>query len=308
MRTPSVRTRHGFTLIELLVVIAIIAILIALLLPAVQQAREAARRTQCKNNLKQMGLALHNYHDTFGKLPPGITTSNQLAWSSKILPQIEQTNLFEAIKESGAFDQPWEDVPEMVTTGTTPFAKTIIPAFICPSDPGNELNQDLGGGGSGSQTFGKSNYVGVFTAYHNPTDPTATNGSGGTDRYATFYDNSAVRFRDFTDGLSNTVIVAERGTGGNPAGSLWVGYHNDHGGAISGSVSQFQVRLRMERSSNDTDYIINGTTVYNPGSEHAGGAQFLLGDGTVTFLSENINLRTQAALGTIDGGEVIGEY
>lgn len=288
-------------------VIAIIGVLIALLLPAVQAAREAARRSQCSNNVKQIGLALHNYHDTHKKLPPGICTSNQLAWSAFILPFLEQNSLSDAIKSAGAFNEPWEDIPAMTTTGSPPLAKTVLSAYICPSDrdEGEGLNQNLG---SNNNYFGKSNYVGVYSAYYNPTDPVATNGNGGSDRIATFYDNSHVSFSDIIDGLSNTIIVAERCTFGGPDGSLWIGYHNDFGGQISGGISQFQVRMRMERSSNDTDYIINGSTNYNPSSLHPGGAQFLRGDGSVVFLSETINLRTQAALGTRDGEEVIGEY
>ncbi|MEW4565061.1 DUF1559 domain-containing protein [Bremerella sp. JC770] len=300
---------RGFTLVELLVVIAIIGVLIALLLPAVQQAREAARRMTCSNQLKQIGIALHNYHDTFGKLPPGIVTSNQTCWLTHILPQIEQSALYDQIDAVGGFDEPWEDIAEMTTTGSPPLAKTVIDGYICPSDTGDGLNNRLGTP-SDDETFGKSNYIGVFTAYHNPTNPTATNGSGGTDRDATFMDNSKTKFKDITDGLSNTIIVAERGEfKSGPAGSLWIGYHNDFAGAITGSnTEKFQVRLRMERSSNDTHYNINGTSVYNPSSNHPGGAQFLRGDASVVFLPETINLRTQAALGTIDGDEVIGEY
>ncbi|QDU73458.1 putative major pilin subunit [Bremerella volcania] len=298
---------RGFTLVELLVVIAIIGVLIALLLPAVQQAREAARRMTCSNKLKQIGIALHNYHDTFGTLPPGIVTSNQICWLTQILPQIEQSALFDQIGAVGGFDEPWEDVAEMVSTGNVPLAKTEIDGYICPSDTGDGINKRLG---SSPNQFGKSNYIGVFTAYYNPTNATATNGSGGSDREATFFDNSSTEFSDITDGLSNTIIVAERAErkGSGPTGSLWIGYHNDFGGSISGGISQFQVRLRMERSSNDTDYNINGNSNYNPSSNHPGGAQFLRGDASVVFLPETINLRTQAALGTIDGGEVIGEY
>ena len=247
-------------------------------------------------------LALHNYHDTHKKLPSGIVASNQLAWSALILPFLEQGALHDAMDGAGAFDRPWEDFQAMTTTGSPPLAKTVVDGYICPSDTGEGLNENLG-------DFGKSNYMGLYTAHYHPSDPVATN--GGSDRLATFYDNSGRKFRDFTDGLSNTIIVAERRTrtgSSGPCGSLWVGYHNDFGGAITGSVSVYQIRIRMERASNDTDYIINGNSSYSPSSHHPGGAQFLRADGSVVFLSETINLRTQAALGTIDGGEVIGEY
>ena len=310
--------RSGFTLIELLVVIAIIAILVALLLPAVQQAREAARRSSCKNNLKQVGLALHNYHDTFSVLPPGQFTRSHLAWSCMILPMLEEAALYDAIDQAGAFeasagnDTPaWDAIPEMTTTGATPWTSQVVAGFICPSDGGSDKNTRLKANISGTDyTFGKSNYVGSYSAYHNPSNATATNGNGGSDRPTVFYENSKVSFRDFTDGLSNSILVAEREmrNGSGPAGSLWVGYHSQSGSAIAVNVEEFQVRVRIERSSNDTDYNINGNSVYNASSKHAGGAQFLMGDGSVQFLSENIDLRNYAALGTIDGGEVLGEF
>ncbi|QDV67153.1 Type II secretion system protein G precursor [Rosistilla carotiformis] len=303
------KKESGFTLVELLVVIAIIGILVGLLLPAVQAAREAARRMSCSNNMKQIGLSLHNYHDTYRKLPPGIVTSNQLAWGTMILPFMEQGPLFDSLSTAGAFDQPWEDILEVTTNGVgnnPPLAQSPVSAFLCPSDPGGDLNRKLGG--TGGIYFAKSNYVGVYSAYYNGSDPVATNGAGGSDRASIFTDNSATQFRDIIDGLSNTIMVAERCTIGGPAGSLWIGYQNDFGGSISGSISQFQVRMRMERSSNDTDYVINGSSAYNPSSLHPGGAQFIRGDASVTFMSESIPLRLQAALGTMDGGEVIGPY
>ena len=306
--------RNGFTLIELLVVIAIIAILVALLLPAVQQAREAARRSSCKNNLKQIGLALHNYHDTFNLMPPGDMSRSRIAWSALILPQVEQGALFDALTSAGAFHQPWQEIPAVTHTGANPLAKSVIPTFVCPSDPGSGVNRRLRGQidtGSGSLTdhfFGKNNYIGSFSAYFNATNPTVSFG-GGSDRPTVFYQNSGVNFRDVTDGLSNTILVAERATkplSGLPAGGMWIGWHNLPGPAIT--VHEFQVRIRINRNTNDTDYVINGSTIYNASSEHKGGAQFLMGDGAVRFISENINIRTYSALGTIDGGEVVGEF
>jgi prepilin-type N-terminal cleavage/methylation domain-containing protein/prepilin-type processing-associated H-X9-DG protein len=305
------RNHKAFTLIELLVVIAIIAVLIALLLPAVQQARESARRSQCKNNLKQIGLALHNYHDVFGLLPPGDIASNRIAWTTMILPQIDQAPLFNALQSAGAFNSQWQTNEAITVTGSAPLAKTIIPVFICPSDTGTGLNRRHKATiDAVDHFFGKSNYVGSFSAYYNATDPVATNGAGGSDRSTVFYQNSCVNFKDFTDGLSNTFLVGERAAkrSSGPSGSLWIGWHDHPGPAISGSIAAYQVRIRIERESNDTDYIINGNTVYNPSSEHGGGAQFLMGDGSVRLVNENINLRTYAAVGTIDGGESIGEF
>ncbi|HWL08433.1 MAG TPA: DUF1559 domain-containing protein [Planctomicrobium sp.] len=292
--------------------IAIIAILVALLLPAVQQAREAARRSSCKNNLKQLGLALHNYHDVFNKMPPGDIASNRIAWSTMILPQMEQAQLFNALQTAGAFKSRWQDIDAITRTGSAPLAKTVIPAFICPSDTGGGLNRRLKATiETVDHFFGKSNYVGSFSAHYHPNNATATN--GGSDRPTVFYQNSSVNFKDFTDGLSNSFLVAERTAkqSSGPAGSLWIGWHDHPGSAIygnNGDVAMYQVRVRIERQSNDTDYIINGTTVYNASSQHTGGAHFLMGDGGVRFVNENINLRTYAAVGTIDGEETIGEF
>lgn len=307
----------GFTLIELLVVIAIIAILVALLLPAVQQAREAARRSSCKNNLKQLGLALHNYHDTYSVLPPGSLSRSHLAWSCFLLPQVEQGPLYDQISAAGAFDAnqgnntpSWDAIAEMTTSGEQ-LATKVIPAFLCPSDTGKETNERLKATISGTNyQFGKNNYMGAYTAYYNPSNPTATNGNGGSDRFATFYADSSTKFRDVIDGLSSTLFLIERkeSKGSGPAASLWVGYHSHPGSAIGTSIEEFQVQIRIDRSSNDTDYIINGTSNYNASSNHRGGAQALMGDGAVRFLSENIDLRTYSGLGTIDGEEIISEF
>ncbi|QDU62956.1 hypothetical protein Pan216_38300 [Planctomycetes bacterium Pan216] len=304
--------RRAFTLVELLVVIAIIGVLVGLLLPAVQQAREAARRSFCQNNMRQVGLALHNYHDSFNVLPPGTISSSHVAWSSLILPHIDQTSLFDRLDAAGAFDASaaanspaWDAIPELTTTGDTPLASTVVSTFVCPSEPGSGVNQRLKATISGTNyNFGKSNYMGSFSAHYHPSNPTATN--GGSDRPTVFYSNSSVSFRAFTDGLASSFMVAERSerpTSG-PAGSLWMGYHSNGGPAIGGTISQFQVQIRIDRSSNDTDYVINGTSNYNASSFHDGGAHFLMGDGTVRFVSESIDLRQYAAFGTIDGGEI----
>jgi prepilin-type N-terminal cleavage/methylation domain-containing protein/prepilin-type processing-associated H-X9-DG protein len=210
MLTPDhSNSRPAFTLIELLVVIAIIATLVALLLPAVQQAREAARRSTCSNNLKQLGLALHNYESTFSALPfTGVASS--FSPQARILPYIEQGNLFDNINFS---------LPVYTGSGgnTVPnpafvnLFKEVIPVLLCPSDSGpTQYTATLGPTGSQTEyTFGAINYM-------------CSNGSGTNtfydDRYRTdgpFYQNSSVRFKDFTDGLSNSVVMTEavRGDG-----------------------------------------------------------------------------------------------
>jgi len=268
------KNRRGFTLIELLVVIAIIAILIALLLPAVQQAREAARRSTCKNNMKQIGLALHNYHDTHRTFPPSyvdnhpggaVFQNNDLAWSMFLLPFLDQAPLYNNISGSGAMDLDWTTIPAM-TTGATAYAKVVLPAFICPSDPTEGVNTKIG-------SYGKSNYKAVRSVLTYPT--------------------SARRMRDFTDGTSNTFIVGESDTKDHK-GSIWVGKSTNSRDVLSNA---------------DATYRINGADVDDLfSSVHVGGCHFVFADGRVRFLSENMNQDTYTYLGTYNGGEVLGEY
>ena len=198
--TLRCRRMRGFTLIELLVVIAIIAILIALLLPAVQQAREAARRTQCKNNLKQLALAMHNYESTYRMFPPGGTRDYDFSVQARLLPYVEQANLqdlleFNQTAFTGGFSG---KIPNPLFV--TAFAETI-PVFLCSSDPAPSQTQVAVAGDT--FTYGGLSYLLSY-------------GSGkGTNndlRWRTdgvVYEHSSVRFRDFTDGTSNTVIMSE---------------------------------------------------------------------------------------------------
>ncbi|QDT44250.1 Type II secretion system protein G precursor [Gimesia alba] len=293
--------RRGFTLIELLVVIAIIAILIALLLPAVQQAREAARRSTCKNNLKQVGIALHNYHETHRCFPPGwvqpsrastcqanssSSTSGCLpgwGWGTMLLPFIEQATLYNALNVRST---------HLVVTPSTE-SKTTIPIFRCPSDSGSNLNSDRGG-------HATSNYKGVYgsrgannAVNSNPHNSAPGNGS--------FWSNSNTRLRDITDGASNTVMIGEtaRGRVGSITynGAIWVGYY-DNGKTAS----------VVWLTENHPAALINGTREWAFSSRHTGGAHFLLGDGAVRFLSENLDGTTYENLGRISDGNVIGEF
>lgn len=235
--------RAGFTLIELLVVIAIIAILIALLLPAVQQAREAARRSSCKNNLKQIGLALHNYHDTYNMFPMGgyrgNTNEESWGWGAYLLPQLEQQTLFDQIQVNNLrLTQVMAD-PNLRT-----FTATPLTVFICPSDTGRNgimdgprLNSSSGrhfnglsGVGTGFRV-GKSNYIGVC-------------GYGDVSRFdgqtrrpdGILYLNSSIRFRDITDGTSNTFAVGERDYFCHQG--AWVGNRNPRGGGPQGRTTR----------------------------------------------------------------------
>lgn len=291
------RRRAGFTLIELLVVIAIIAVLIALLLPAVQQAREAARRSQCQNNLKQIGLALHNYHDVYNTFPMAYVRhepANQSAniegwgWHVMILPFVEQNNLFDQL---GVTQNTLRDF--LAAAGTNPINATLLqtrlPVYLCPSDDNDGLahqNRHFGGGqgtnagGLGQFRPGATNYM----ACRGTRDGIALN----VDTWGVFFHNSSVTIGRITDGTSNTILVGERESRIGRAGT-WIGVRNPQGNGSRGIWYNIgQVRSIMNASDPPFAWgSVNGAgTGFS--SEHTGGAQFLLGDGSVRFISENI--------------------
>jgi prepilin-type N-terminal cleavage/methylation domain-containing protein len=332
-RLVSGRKQRGFTLIELLVVIAIIAILVALLLPAVQQAREAARRTQCKNNLKQIGLALHNYEGTYGMFPPSrITLSNptfQVTWNAMILPYIEQANMYAQYNFNVNWFNPLND---RITT-------TQLPAFVCPSTPGSRplptaaLYTAISGGTRTDTPIWGYNDYGSINAVRNafivmagmPSINTRDamgamgRGPGGT------------RIRDITDGTSNTMLIAEdagrprqyigRSPGKNPRvgniafgtdftadGWSWADINN--GFSVDGANT---AGLQNDTSSSGNTTIVgqctmNCTNDSEMYSFHTGGVQTVLADGSVRFLSENMSARTLVGIITLNAGEVVGEF
>lgn len=274
MNLIRTRKRRGFTLIELLVVIAIIAILIALLLPAVQQAREAARRTQCKDNLHNIGIAFHNYHEIFNMFPAGcqssapISTTRTWTWSAMILPQLEQGNLYKRFNVG-------------TRTAAAPSAnRTLVAVFVCPTATDGNLNANRG-------NHAKSNYCGVGYGQ-----------IGSSLREGIFPGvNNFTKFRDITDGTSNTLMIGEK---------VW--------GRISGSGTNYKgaqiVSCRSAGWNGARDQInegsrrINGTNIWAFVSQHTGGAHFLLGDGKVTFISENINARVVTQLSAKADGSI----
>ena len=309
---------RAFTLIELLVVIAIIAILIALLLPAVQQAREAARRTQCKNNLKQIVLALHNYHDTLEVFPFGFDERETL-WSAMILPQIEQSNLYNTLiwQESGPGNWNANGSPNEAACGK------LIEAFRCPSMAVNEHHTNQGipdrvpvsyRASSGSNAI--SDDLSTIPAGYSP--KIALELQTGLD--GPFFGCSSTRMRDFLDGTSNTILIGESyteptyvrdGQGmdywllGAPQTGGWDCRPGDRGGTeySEGLGSTFG------RMNSRLDPTVPGVIAeLTFGSYHVGGAQFGLADGSVKFISENIDMDTYHALGSIKGGEVVGEF
>jgi prepilin-type N-terminal cleavage/methylation domain-containing protein len=305
---------RGFTLIELLVVIAIIAVLVALLLPAVQQAREAARRASCKSNLKQLGLALHNYHEIANTLPPGWIGGNRWGWGTMILPELDQGPLYNLM--SGTVGQ---SVLGTAATGygavmpsfTMPNGlQTLLTVYRCPSDVGQStVIPPLGNGytvattpAANTNTFGRSNYAGVTGSVVNlGSIPTTANGFGN----GAFSQNSQRNFSAFSDGLSNSFLVGER-RAPTTQGVFFVGGDTIWAG-VGDEVSIQGIALHVGDCSLGNGINFKSTTAPSQGSNvpysgfsstHTGGSQFLMGDGAVRFISDSISQGVAGAAGS----------
>ena len=300
---------RGFTLIELLVVIAIIGVLIGLILPAVQAAREAARRMQCSNNLKQIGLALHNYESSQGVFPPGYVSAvvnNQdvgagWAWGSMILPQMEQSNLVNAINFSLSVADPANSTLDLVRVAN----------YLCPSDSTKALVPVRDATNTNTvDTVSGSNYVGVFGVGEIGDAP--GNGAG------LFYRNSRVGFREILDGTSQTFMVGERShnlsyatwTARSPGGWLY------KTSSFEGGTDQF-VNANDEQAftmvlgpigTEDLPRTPNNPRAHveDYWSYHPGGVNFLFADGSVRMVKNGIAPAVYQALATRAGGEVVG--
>jgi prepilin-type N-terminal cleavage/methylation domain-containing protein len=297
-RIRSPRVRPAFTLVELLVVIAIIGILVALLLPAIQAAREAARRTQCVNNLKQIGLGLQNYHDTFQTLPPGAlfwpaaganpNGDNQMwGWSTLILPFVEQAQLHDQMRVTT-----WT-LRQLLNQGANirNLAQTPLKGYRCPSDVTKDLNdindpattQNDGdfehgiGPANCPQPYyvATSNYMGVVGIW-DLDEPTANNRMNN----GVLYRNSNVRLADILDGTSNTFAVGERNK--DCLAGMWVGTGNSNGGGPNGN------RAVMGRVSIRPNAFWNTGCYEGFASYHPGGTQFVMCDGAVKFVTDSI--------------------
>ncbi len=319
--------RSGFTLIELLVVIAIIAVLIALLLPAVQSAREAARRMQCVNNLKQIGLALHNYHDVQGCLPhsrglstpgPGVPATATFAGLARLLPYMEQTSLFNAIN----FTNLPLDPPNSTVLAT------VVAGFICPSDP--QATAPVGWAGQNYRPCEGSQIAYTYGA----TDTAGTNvGLPAPD--GIFFAVSSTSIAAITDGTSNTVAFSEKlkGDYSNAIATAKTDYFWPKTTPTTPDLALAQCQaidpivLGFQGDSNSGTPWLKGeihacynhvttpnqrTCIFPPGrilntstSAHPGGVNSLLCDGSVKFIKNTIALATWRALGTRAGGEVI---
>ncbi len=361
------RRASGFTLIELLVVIAIIAILIALLLPAVQQAREAARRTQCKNNLKQLGLAIHNYHDVYNSAPIGCTiqdltvnginnTYRRFSAHLALLPYVEQANVYEA--SNSFLAQPANSGGGVPWNNSLPCVTAKLPYLLCPSDSESTIDG----------VKAKTNYM--FSHGDNAWDQNpawaGNNGNGIRGFFKSIQANGSGgkprNFRDVLDGLSNTIAMGERITGkasaltikngamttavanggrDNPAlcrasvgqnglyttigdanGSLLAGQRAFDGAPPFTTVNTIIAPNGPScKNGNDNQHDRDG--IFTMTSQHTGGVQVLLCDGSVRFISDSIDTGNLAALGpksgpspygiwgalgSVDGGEVLGEF
>ncbi len=307
----------GFTLVELLVVIAIIGVMVGLLLPAVQSAREAARRMSCSNNLKQMGLAIHNYHDSYNTFPIGSNQYNHngmvdgrgfMGWAIAILPNIEQQNLYER----------YNPLVDSLSSQNQVVRETSIPTYNCPSDIniGQLLTPESGT--CCSRVYATSSYRGVSgrsagAAYWDDANHFgATNPQDKGVFPALAQRGRPMRFADIIDGTSNTLAIGEGQTKTRPTrGTFWAHTYTSY--ALGSITVGYPVP-----SFGITDYELCRTTAANLGvsdnackrffgSQHPGGVQFARVDGSVSFISSTIDQVVLGALATAAGGEVFAQ-
>jgi prepilin-type N-terminal cleavage/methylation domain-containing protein len=321
------KQRNGFTLVELLVVIAIIGVLVALLLPAIQAAREAARRTQCLNQIRQLGIACHNYHDTNKRLPPASDAipappavskkATGMSWLALLLPHLENQNLRNLVDQTAHWNAGVNQVAR----------ETVVPLFNCPT-AGADLSMYLRGPGEIQETARtalRTHYVGIMGAKSTciaadastkfpetgytmviRNDGTGTNTSGGMADNGMIVFNSKIRLKDVSDGTSNTMMMGEYSWESGP-GRAWIIGTLDHntfgaGGANHGWIYAsvnvmwpMHTAFREEPGQTWSGYLGNDVSL---GSMHQGGAHVGMGDGSARFLNEDMELSALKALAT----------
>lgn len=295
------RPKAGFTLVELLVVIAIIGILIALLLPAVQSAREAARRMQCSNNLKQIALALHNYAAAQREhFPIGSPGPVEHGVFSALLPYLEQQAIYNELDLTG----------KTRTTMQEPHRYTSIPAYLCPSWPHGPVFRNMH---NGLQNGAVTTYQGVAGAY--PTVPPVTEagtGCGDIPKNGVFGWGFPRRMGEVRDGLSNTLALAEFVQIDLKAGSGTMSFENPPGnvrswvfGATSTGLCSYAFKVAVHPLNSQFDRVADGVSFNHLpfGSYHPGGGHFAAADGSVHFLSDSVSFDLYRQLMTVDGGE-----
>ena len=304
---PRSPTRRGFTLVELLVVIAIIGILIALLLPAVQAAREAARRSQCANNLKQMALAMHNYHDIFRTLPVGAYACCWGTWKVELLPYIEQVTLRQMYMDNNKYE--WSAPAKYGDPVNIPVVSTSLPVYQCPSDIRNPIvdiikvtsdNYAVNYGNTGLHQQPNLNGV-IFGGA-----PFAQ--SGGKTSPALAY-----KFADITDGMSNTLMLGEviRGQGWDVRGFSWWGDASGFETYLGPNSSMPDVIYTPSQCQNNPVQLLpcigpataSLPSMYGVRSRHPVGAQVASCDGATHFISDTIALEVWRILSTMRGAE-----
>ena len=316
--------RHGFTLVELLVVVSIIALLVSLLLPAMQAARSAARLVQCTNNLKQIALAMHNYHDANNSLPVGAYSWGWGTWQSTLLPELIGPSMEGRYVGTGSYDS-----RHYFSSQNLPVTTKTYPVLLCPEDSPGKVTQSLAGSGTAAMGVTYHNYV-VNLGNTGFLQPSQTSTEAFSQVGTVFFHGApfstvggpstpakSVSFSEITDGLSNTLLVSEviQGRGGDLRGFTWWGDASGFSAYLAPNSSQPDI-LNM------AVYCVNkapNPPCSGPGtstmpmmmaarSRHAqGGVNAAMCDGSVRFVSNNIGIDTWQALSTTHGGEVVDQ-